>query len=36
MGVDYIVDKSGNILVDEKVEIFVCDKFVDLGILYIG
>lgn len=36
MGVDYTVDKSGNILVDEKVEILVRDKFADLGIPYTG
>ncbi|MBA5745446.1 flagellar M-ring protein FliF, partial [Escherichia coli] len=36
MGVDYTVDKSGNILVDEKVETLVRDKFADLGIPYTG
>lgn len=36
MGVDYTVDKSGNILVDEKVETLVRDKFADLGVPYTG
>lgn len=36
IGVDYTVDKSGNILVDEKVETLVRDKFADLGIPYTG
>ncbi|PZG35537.1 flagellar M-ring protein FliF [Listeria ivanovii] len=36
MGVDYTVDKSGNILVDEKVETLVRDKFANLGIPYTG
>ncbi|WP_271000763.1 flagellar basal-body MS-ring/collar protein FliF [Listeria seeligeri] len=36
MGVDYTVDKTGNILVDEKVETLVRDKFADLGIPYTG